>query len=159
MVKLRTGAVAYIDGFDPKVWHDQPVQTILKGVPRGSDDGSSTVDTTDAFGVVNGRQIQSATAVVDEVIAHCKTFQSASKDNRAAIRAIEDRMLSVHSSALIGNQALDFCKQDGVTEIEESIEANPVEQVTCSFFPAGLNPSSRWRLKLLMVSLMCYDSA
>jgi len=42
--------------------------------------------------------------------------------------AIEDELLSEFPGFLIGNQAVDFRKQDGVTEIEESIEANPVER-------------------------------
>mmetsp|Transcript_37234 Transcript_37234/g.116393 ORF Transcript_37234/g.116393 Transcript_37234/m.116393 type:complete len:595 (-) Transcript_37234:100-1884(-) len=37
-------------------------------------------------------------------------------------------MLTRHAGALIGDQALDFHKQDGVTEIEESLEANVVER-------------------------------
>eukprot|EP01052_Picozoa_sp_SAG31_P010572 SAG31_NODE_582_length_13925_cov_32.209967_3_plen_80_part_00 len=41
---------------------------------------------------------------------------------------IEDELLSTHAAALISNQALDFKKQDGVTEIEESLEANVVER-------------------------------
>ena len=36
--------------------------------------------------------------------------------------------LTFMSGFLIGNQCLDFAKQDGVTEIEESIMANSVEQ-------------------------------
>ena len=36
--------------------------------------------------------------------------------------------MAEHAGELIANQAADFKKQDGVTEIEESIEANVVEQ-------------------------------
>ena len=37
-------------------------------------------------------------------------------------------MLTVHAGALIANQTLDFGKQDGVTEIEEALQANAVER-------------------------------
>jgi hypothetical protein len=44
------------------------------------------------------------------------------------MREIEKELLTDHAGFLIGNQALDFCKQDGVTEIEESTMANAVER-------------------------------
>jgi hypothetical protein len=44
------------------------------------------------------------------------------------MRRIEQRLLSDYAGALIGNQCLDFGKQDGVTEMEESIMANSVER-------------------------------
>jgi len=40
---------------------------------------------------------------------------------------VEKRIFKEHSGELIGNQSIDFWKQDGVTEIEESLLANPVE--------------------------------
>jgi hypothetical protein len=45
------------------------------------------------------------------------------------VRQVEQKLLS-HSYAaqLVGNQALDFLKQDGLTEIEESVQANEVER-------------------------------
>ena len=49
---------------------------------------------------------------------------------RAPVRAAEAQLLEDARAAgmLIGNQALDFGKQDGVTEIEESLEANCIER-------------------------------
>lgn len=44
------------------------------------------------------------------------------------MRRIEQRLLTEYAGTLIGNQCLDFGKQDGVTEIEESIMANSVER-------------------------------
>ena len=61
-------------------------------------------------------------------IEHLTTYSPPRQDLRKAIRAIEAEILSTHAAALICNQALDFKKQDGVTEIEESLEANVVER-------------------------------
>ena len=44
------------------------------------------------------------------------------------MRGIERKLLSEYAGLLIGNQCVDFGKQDGVTEIEESILANRVER-------------------------------
>ena len=41
---------------------------------------------------------------------------------------IEEEIFESHAPFLIGNQAVDFLKQDGVTEIEESVQANLVER-------------------------------
>jgi hypothetical protein len=41
---------------------------------------------------------------------------------------VEQLLLTKHAGYLIGNQCVDFQKQDGVTEIEEAIMANTVER-------------------------------
>jgi len=41
---------------------------------------------------------------------------------------VEAEIFENHSAFLIGNQAVDFFKQDGVTEIEESVQANLCER-------------------------------
>lgn len=49
-------------------------------------------------------------------------------DLRAAVRRAEAVVLREHAGELIANQALEFGKQDGVTEVEEAHQANAVEQ-------------------------------
>lgn len=122
--RLRSSTVEYVEAFDPKTWHEDPVCSLMRGdrVPGGEE-----VDTVDAFGSVNGKQILATSAGVDAVISHVQQI-AVGKDLRDAVRRIEARLLSSHAARLIGNQALDFHKQDGVTEIEESIEANVVER-------------------------------
>lgn len=44
------------------------------------------------------------------------------------MRRIEEQLLFQYPGVLIGNQCLDFLKQDGVTEMEECMLANPVER-------------------------------
>ena len=46
----------------------------------------------------------------------------------ASTPQIEAEIFEHHAAFLIGNQAVDFFKQDGVTEIEESVQANLVER-------------------------------
>jgi len=101
--------VRYLESFDAEKWHSDPVQSVLKGKSQGGE----SIDTVDAFGVVNGKQLLCSATSLHDVIAHCQAFQSPAKDLREPIRAIEAIMLSKHAAALIGNQALDFKKQDG----------------------------------------------
>lgn len=57
------------------------------------------------------------------------TYTSPHSDLRSEIRRIESRLLGrEYAGLLIGNQCVDFAKQDGVTEIEESIMANSIER-------------------------------
>lgn len=114
----------YLETFESKTWFEDPVCTLIRGQAIREGD---LVETVDAFGNVNGKQILAAPQIVAQVLEHIKTLK-VGKDFRSEIRRIEARLLSEHAALLIGNQALDFHKQDGVTEIEESIEANVVER-------------------------------
>eukprot|EP00397_Hematodinium_sp_SG-2012_P006668 GEMP01006702.1.p1 GENE.GEMP01006702.1~~GEMP01006702.1.p1 ORF type:complete len:689 (+),score=196.59 GEMP01006702.1:78-2144(+) len=127
MQKLRKDTVKYISEFNPQAWYDDPMRTIINGkpVPHADD---KTVTTPNAFDEPNGKQILSPPAVIDQVIAHVKNFVPTKLDNRKGMRAIEDMFLSGDKDAMIaGNQSIDFRKQDGVTEIEESCGACVVE--------------------------------
>jgi hypothetical protein len=126
---LRRDTVAALASFDAAAWHADPMRTVLKGVPS-KDAGAKACVTTDAFEEENGSQLLSTAEEIDAVIAHLTSFALAEnqRDLRAPIRAIEQVLLTTHAATLIANQAADFKKQDGVTEIEESIEANVVER-------------------------------
>jgi len=89
--------------------------------------GGSTLDTRDAFGTVNGKKVYATQEQLDLVRSHIQDFVSPHPDLREPLRRIEHELLAEHAGVLIGNQALDFHKQDGVTEIEEAIMANTVE--------------------------------
>lgn len=121
--KLRADAIAYLEAFQAAAWYDDPVCTIVDGVALMDGEERKTVN---AFDAENGAQIMATADVVDRVIRHVRTPRGA-QDNRDAVRRIEGRLLSEHAGFLIGNQAVDFGKQDGITEIEEAIEANAVE--------------------------------
>eukprot|EP00038_Savillea_parva_P008693 m.178581 g.178581 ORF g.178581 m.178581 type:complete len:736 (-) comp14577_c0_seq1:1650-3857(-) len=126
MAKIRSDTVKYIESFDAQAWYERPVCTIVQGVQL--DGSGQLVPTPDAFGVDRGRMLLAPEDVVDEVIRHMRKFTPPSADLREPIRQVEAAMLSTHAAALVGNQAIDFGKQDGVTEIEESLEANEVER-------------------------------
>jgi hypothetical protein len=86
------------------------------------------VDTVNALGVKNGSQILATPEQVQELKDHIRTFQSPYTDLRPQIRRIEQDIFTNHSGFLIGNQCMDFQKQDGITEIEEAIMANTIER-------------------------------
>lgn len=90
---------------------------------------ATKVETKDAFGKGNGSQYLATPEQVALLKEHISTFQSSSRDLREPLRKIEQQLLSEkHTGFLIGNQCVDFGKQDGITEIEESIMANAVER-------------------------------
>ena len=125
--KLRADTLAYLGAFDPQLWYDDPVTTVLDGKILG---GGSVIETVDAFNAVNGRQVLCTAEELQAVRTHIHTWQAAhgERDYRSAVRRIEQRFLGDKAGALIGNQTIDFKKQDGVTEMEESVEANHVER-------------------------------
>lgn len=91
--------------------------------------GGKSVATVDALGQVNGHQEFATPEQIESLKEHIQTYQPPQMDYRKAMRKVEQRLLSPeYSGFLIGNQCLDFSKQDGVTEIEESIMANHVER-------------------------------
>ncbi len=128
--KLRADTVRYLEKFEPSSWAEAPVVTLLKGEALT---GGKLEDTVDAFTGKNGKVVQATTEQVDAVIAHMLEYTPPKNDYRAEVRAMEAKIFDVLGgspwpSFLVGNQALDFKKQDGVTEIEESVQANVVEQ-------------------------------
>ena len=87
------------------------------------------VDTVNALGNVNGRQEHATPEQIKLLKDHISTYKSNQNDLREPIRRIEQKLLSEqYAGFLIGNQLLDFQKQDGVTEMEESTSANHVER-------------------------------
>ena len=119
--KLRRDALAYCERFDAQKWYDDPVATCIAGKPveRGA-----SGPTYDNFGRENGRIQQSE---IDGILDHLRDFDSI-RDQRTSVRSVERALFTDHAAALIGNQTLDFGKQDGVTEIEEALEASEVER-------------------------------
>jgi hypothetical protein len=107
-----------VEGHDAKSWYTDPVVTIVGG--KALADGS-TIPTLDAFEFENGTIHLATTPEVDAIINHMQTF-TPGRDYRSGVRAVEVELFENHPAALIGNQALDFRKQDGVTEIEESVQ-------------------------------------
>jgi hypothetical protein len=86
------------------------------------------VDTENALGKVNGRQEYATPEQVQLLKNHITNFRSPAKDLREPLRRIEQKLLNEYAGFLIGNQCMDFQKQDGITEIEEAIMANHVER-------------------------------
>lgn len=86
------------------------------------------IDTINALGKVNGRQEFSTPDQVEALKQHISSYKSPANDLRAPLRRIEQKFLTDYAGFLIGNQCVDFQKQDGVTELEESIMANHVER-------------------------------
>jgi hypothetical protein len=97
-------------------------------VLRGERYGGVQVPTPDSFGVVVGQMLLAPPEVVDSVIKHVRNYVPPTHDLRVAVRKVEARLFSRHAGALAGSQALDFKKQDPMTEIEESLEANEVSE-------------------------------
>ena len=123
-VQLRKDTIAYLDQFDQDEWYSDPVTTILNGKKL---EGGDTGRTVDAFEAENGTIRLASSLEVEEVVSHMHNFKP-QRDYRESVRKVEAEIFEKFSAALIGNQALDFRKQDGVTEIEESVQANLVER-------------------------------
>lgn len=89
------------------------------------------IETIDALGSGNGSQYIANTEQVALLKEHISTYKSPYTDLREPLRRIEQKFLTELTGFLIGNQSMDFSKQDGITEIEESIMANTVERRLC----------------------------
>lgn len=116
--------------FDPRTWSDEPITTMI-GCETVTDSADGFADTVDAFAQSNGKIRLGTPLVVDKVINHLSSFQPPKEDLRTAVRRIEDQLLGASSelaAILVANQALDFHKQDGFTEIEEANQALLVER-------------------------------
>lgn len=127
MAGIRAETIKFIEAFDHDDWHRNPVVTVINGdrFPDGE-----VVETVDAFEKSVGKMVLAPANVVDQVIAHVAQWapKDGNNDLRVKVRQVEERLMSVHVAKLIGNQAMDFHKQDGITEIEESLQANEVER-------------------------------
>ena len=99
--------------------------SLLKGEKLS---GNKHVDTFNALGDVNGSQVMALPQHRELLKEHIRTYSSASKDLREAIREVETKLFTEYAGLLIGNQTIDFMKQDGITEVEEAIMANTVER-------------------------------
>ena len=73
---MRSRTLNYIDGFDKQVWFDQPIVSVLDGEKLY---GGKTIDTTDAFGNVNGKIIHANKEEVEKLIAHINKISPGKK--------------------------------------------------------------------------------
>ena len=134
---LREATIAYMRAFEAQKWFDEPIQTIIHGVPCAPA-GETLQDTVDAAGRVNGKQLMADEATMEKLVESIATNTAAAHtplpphvllEHSRKVRAIEQKLLShAFASELVGNQAMDFLKQDGLTEILESVQANHVER-------------------------------
>lgn len=125
---IRKGAIEAIKQYDATLWYSDPIRTVIMGEKIASDDGCVDVTTVDAFNNENGKMVHASSAITDKVIEHMASYTPPTRDLRVVMRKIEQELLSTHAPALVAMQALDFHKQDGITEMEESAEANTVER-------------------------------
>ena len=102
------------------------ITSLLKGEKLLT--GSTSLDTKNALGKVNGKQIMATPDQIQLLKEHIRTYVSPYRDIRDKIREVEATLFTDYSGFLIGNQTLDFQKQDGITEVEEAIMANTVER-------------------------------
>eukprot|EP00808_Paulinella_micropora_P002387 g59285.t1 len=123
--ELRTRSLEYMRSFNPQTWFDDPICTTVRGERLIE---GARVKTHNAFQEENGSMQLATQGEVDQVIAHMRSFRPPQLDLRKPVRHVEQSLLHSHAHILVGNQALDFKKQDGLTEIEESVEANAVER-------------------------------
>jgi len=114
--QLRRAALSYMDNFDKKIWHERPIASVVNG--ERLEDGEN-IPSMDAFGNVNGGIKHCNDQELGSIIRHINSVKPKKKDYRQEIRKVEKKLFEEYSGELIGNQALDFWKQDGVTEIEE----------------------------------------
>jgi hypothetical protein len=122
---LRQAAINYMEKFDTQEWYQRPVCTILNGVRREEGKRFRTVDWAQKE---NGEYIASGDDMLHEFIKFYQVFKP-KRDYREAIRKIDHELMNLPlAGVIIGNQSLDFGKQDGITEIEEAGQANLVEQ-------------------------------
>jgi hypothetical protein len=124
---LQQATIQYLESFSPQTWYDRPMTTILQGKKLNLNK-DLLIETKDAFGKVNGLQQLLTKEQVQDVIQAIISQTSTHKDLRLELREIEQKLLTIYAGSLIGNQCLDFGKQDGITEMEEAIMANEVER-------------------------------
>ena len=126
--KLREKTIEFLKKFDQKSWSNIPVVSYLHGELLERNETNEVIPTVDAFGRENGKQILASKAGVDKLIhfmQNAKDFhKGVNRDFLKEVREIDATFMDHEKLApvIIGNQCLDFQKQDGITEIEESIQ-------------------------------------
>jgi hypothetical protein len=107
---LRMATIKYLEKFDKKLWFDDPMQTIIDGTPCGG----KIVDTTDAAGRVNGKQLIADDAVMSKLLKSLQALTDAAQnplspevllDYTTKVRAAEAILLSHPvASQLVGEK-------------------------------------------------------
>ena len=111
---LRESAIHYLNSFDETTWFNDPIASLLNGDELR---GGRKVDTVNALGQINGKQEYATADQIKALKNHIITFKNYKKDLRVPLREIEKSLLTEYAGELIGNQCIDFQKQDGITEV------------------------------------------
>ena len=104
--------------FDKQSWYDAPVCSILNG-KRLVAPPSNLWITKKSLSQANGHQYFATPVQMQDLLHHVQTYTSPYTDLRPQMRRIEQQLLTKYAGLLIGNQCLDFAKQDGVTDEED----------------------------------------
>jgi hypothetical protein len=123
---LRASCLDYLKTFNERAWYDEPVVSILGGRKL---EGGKRQKTLDAFGVENGSQVIATDEQADLILHHVRHYKAPKTDYLSEFEKIDNSVLSLPLAAeIMGNQMVDYRKQDGITEVIEAQGANSVER-------------------------------
>ena len=130
---LRRRAAEMVRSHVKEDWSDSKPVMSLKG-GQEAPGTLKTIATVDAFGSENGMALLSTLEEATDIAKFAKSLETKKDVDiiKQQVRKAENLLFDPSAdlaARLVANQALDFHKQDGATEIEEAIQVRPIERL------------------------------